>query len=100
MSSRVAMTLDLNASEQRWRTRIERARLWQERQHEFAAGLRWYEARLSLQREVASAAECDQVSRNKPLDPASPSTPGLPIPLGAVRWLVWDPFLESDRFLP
>lgn len=49
------MILDMSVSEERWVTRIERARVLQGKQHNFAAALRLYEAILRFQREVALA---------------------------------------------
>lgn len=51
------MILDMNVSEQRWRTRIERARVLQDKQQNFATALRLYEATLRFQRDVALASK-------------------------------------------
>jgi FdhE protein len=46
---------NLNNCQKRWEIRIERARVLQEKQHNFAAALRLYEGILKFQREVALA---------------------------------------------
>lgn len=53
MGIRSGLSLDLNDSQQRWGTRIERARVLQEKQHAVAPALRWYEELLKVQCEIS-----------------------------------------------
>lgn len=50
-----ALSLDLNQIQQRWETRIQRAKELQETEHAFGAALRLYEHVLRVQREIAFA---------------------------------------------